>query len=97
MDLVKRLLEIPDLDEGANETNPIAHLKFKNVLGRGTWYVTNMGTSEDDVLMFGYVESPLGEDCDEWGTFLLSELIKTGAIFLDQQFTPTPINNLIKN
>ncbi len=39
--------------------------------GRGTWYGVEF---DGEDRFFGYVVSPLGEDCDEWGYFSLSEL-----------------------
>jgi len=41
--------------------------------GRYTFYVTEAET-DGDVRMFGYCISPFGEDCDEWGYVMLSEL-----------------------
>ena len=98
MNLIDILMDIPEIKETDGQKNPIAYLKFQNVLGRGTWYVTEMSatdTLEPDVLMFGYVISPLGEDCDEWGLFTLSELNMTNVILLDSEFKPQPIKELI--
>lgn len=95
-DLVEKLMNIPDIRETDGQTNPTAHLKFQNMLGRGTWYVTEMGaTDNDDVLLFGYVLSPLGEDCDEWGYFTLSELLGVEVILLDPNFKAQPIHDLV--
>ena len=98
--IVDKLMEIPDIKETDGQKNPTAHLKFFNPLGAGTWYVTEMGATEDsqgkpDVLFFGYVESPLGDDLNEWGYFTLSQIIDTGIIELDNYFEPQPIKNLI--
>lgn len=93
--LVERLMEVPDLYETENEENPTAHLHFQNLLGRGDWYVTEMGATDDDVRLFGYVKSPLGEDCDEFGYFMLSELLGVGSIFLDTGFKPCPIKEVM--
>ena len=42
---------------------------------RLTWYALEGRREPDgDWLFFGFVESPLGADCDELGYFLLSEL-----------------------
>ena len=46
-------------------------VKFFWPAGRWTWYVAEWD-GEDEC--FGYVKSGLGEDCDEWGYFRLSEL-----------------------
>ncbi len=95
--IVDILMEIPLIKETDGQENPTAHLKFFNPLGRGTWYVTEMEAIEDenDVLLYGYVESPLGEDCDEWGYFTLSQLLDTKIIELDEWFEPTPIKEVI--
>lgn len=95
MNMVGILMEIPDIKETENQSNPVAYLKFFNSMGKGTWYVTEMGPIEDDVLLFGYVESPLGDDCNEWGYFTLSQLVSTKVIKLDKTFEPTPIKNII--
>lgn len=96
MELTDILIEIPEIGETEEQTNPTAHIKFKNMDGRGEWYVTEMSAIEDkDVLLFGYVKSPLGADCDEWGLFLLSQLLETGVILLDSTFKPTPIKEVI--
>ena len=39
--------------------------------GRWTWYASEF---DGDDTFFGYVESGLGSDCDEFGYFSLSEL-----------------------
>lgn len=95
MNLVEKLMNIPDIKETDGVKNPTVHLKFENILGRGTWYVTEMGAIDDDVLLFGYVLSPLGKDEDEWGYFTLSQLLETGVIFLEKSFTPQPIGMLV--
>jgi len=96
MNLVDKLMEVPDIRETDGQNNPTVHLKFQNILGRGTWYVTEMGALEnDDVLLFGYVLSPLGEIYDEWGYFTLGELLGTGVILLDPKFEKQPIKELV--
>lgn len=96
MNLVEKLMNVPDIKETDGVKNPTVHLKFENILGRGSWYVTEMGAiDDDDVLLYGYVLSPLGEDLDEWGYFTLSELLGTGVIFLEKNFIPQPIGMLV--
>ncbi len=98
MNLIDILMDIPDIKETDGQKNPTIYLKFQNILGRGTWYVTEMGatdTLEPDVLMYGYVISPLGEDCDEWGYFTLSELKQTNVILLDSEFEPSPLKKVM--
>src|SRR5208283_464141 len=52
----------------------VAVLKFFFPMGRGTWLVVEGSRQGGDVLFFGFVVSPLGADCDEWGYFSLAEL-----------------------
>ena len=52
-------------------------LKIFNPFGAGTWYVLEaepIHDNPDDYLFFGYVESPLGEEFNEYGYFTFSEL-----------------------
>ena len=49
-----------------------AHIKVFDPCGRGTWYACEF--NPEDGLFFGYVLSPLGPDCDEWGYFDKLEL-----------------------
>ena len=99
MDTFKKIdpkLEImPTLYSQDGNTNPTAYLHFFNPLGRGDWYATEMRKEGDDVLFFGYVKSPIGEDCDEWGYFTLNQLKDTKIIELDLWFEPTPIKEVI--
>jgi len=39
-----------------------------------TWYITEGSKEGDDWLLFGYVISGLGEDCNEWGYVSSKEL-----------------------
>lgn len=61
----------------AAESIPVI-VKFFDPCGRGTWYATEAqefaGDAGPDWEFFGYVVSPLGDDCDEYGYFRLSEL-----------------------
>ena len=50
----------------------VAHIKAFDPCGRGTWYACEFNSEEG--LFFGYVVSPLGPDCDEWGYFDKHEL-----------------------
>lgn len=83
--------------EGVPADKKIAHVKFFFPMGRGTWY----GVEYDGVDEFyGYVVSPLGSDCDEWGYFTLSELESVVVMGLhierDLYFKPQPIQPLIE-
>ena len=54
----------------------------------------------EDWLFFGFVVSPLGEDCDEWGYFNLSELAAVRfpplglPIERELYFTPKPFSEV---
>ena len=67
--------------------------------GRWTWFATEF---DGDDLFFGYVLSGLGEDCDEWGYFSLSELeasaywVKPGrGIERDLHWQPRPMREAV--
>lgn len=49
----------------------VAYLKVFDPTGRLTYYATEYDPTEK--LFFGYMVSPLGEDCDEWGYSSLDE------------------------
>ena len=49
-------------------------VKYFFPAGRYTLYVTEGEKEGTDVRLFGYCVSALGEDCDEWGYVMLSEL-----------------------
>ena len=99
MDIEKKLHkiipQIPSIRETEYETNPKAYLKFFNILGRGEWYVTELEVEENDILMFGYVKSPLGADCDEFGYFTLNQIKEVPAIELDLYFEPCKIKEVM--
>jgi hypothetical protein len=106
MKLMTKAIErkLPPL--GSTENVPMAEkmavVKFFFPSGRATWYATEGSrTPEGDIEFFGYVVSPLGPDCDEWGYFRLNEL---GAVFArglkverDLFFTPTKISEFTHN
>jgi hypothetical protein len=77
----------------------IAVAKFFFPAGRGTWFAVESSRQDDDVTFFGYVISPLGPDCDEWGYFTLAELESVRVhglrIERDLYFTPTPMADLL--
>lgn len=80
--------------KGADAT---VHVKFFGS-GRGTWYATEF---DGEDLFFGYVVSPLGPECDEWGYFSLSELAELRfppfglPIERDLYFTPQTVRELL--
>ena len=75
----------------------VAHIKVFDPCGRGTWYACEF--NPEDGLFFGYVVSPLGPDCDEWGYFDKLELERiTNRLGLrlerDVSWKPAPIPDL---
>ena len=50
-------------------------VKFFTPWGCGSWFVFEAERQDDgDWRFFGYVESPLGSDCNEMGYFTMSQL-----------------------
>lgn len=48
--------------------------KFFDPCGRMTYYATEGEREGDDFIIYGWMVSPLGEDCDEWGYASVNEL-----------------------
>ena len=96
MKLTKKQIErIPEIYSQDGKENPTVQLHFFNILGRGDWYVLEGRPLEDgDWYFFGYVKSPLGEDCDEYGYFTLNQLKEAVFIELDKYFEPTPLQEV---
>ena len=97
MKLTKKQAEsLPKLYETDGKEPKIAYVHFFNILGRGDWYVLEGKQMNDgDWYFFGYVRSPLGEDCDEYGYFTLDQLKKAVYIELDKHFEPTPLAEVV--
>ena len=92
----KQLKNLPKLYSQDGDCAKIAYIHFFNIFGRGDWFVLEGEKQEDgDFRFFGYVKSPLGEDCDEYGYFHLNELKNTGVIELDKYFEPTLLAEVI--
>lgn len=77
----------------------IAVVKFFFPAGRGTWFAVEGQREENNgYTFFGFVVSPLGPDCDEWGYFSLSELesveVRGLRIERDEFFRPTRFSDL---
>lgn len=97
MKLTKKQLEtLPALYSQEDEPNPKAYIHFFNPMGRGDWYVMEGRKEGDDFLFYGYVKSPLGDDCDEYGYFTLNQIKETGILELDKWFEPKPIKEVIQ-
>lgn len=95
MKLTKKQIEsLPALYSQENEPNPKAYIHFFNPIGRGDWYAMEGRQEGDDFLFFGYVRSPLGDDCDELGYFTLNQIKDTGIIELDKHFEPVVISEI---
>lgn len=73
-----------------------AYVKFFHPSSRYTLYVTEF---DGDDTMFGYVLSPLGQDCDEFGYSSLAEItaLKVRGLGVEQDlyFEPTTIREAI--
>ena len=72
-------------------------VKFFYPYGRGTWYVTEAERQDTELteewLFYGYCESPLGPDCDEWGYVLFTELtsiVKFGRPAIERDMYAPP-------
>jgi len=78
----------------------LAYLKIFDPTGRYTAFITEGSPEGDDFIFFGYCVSPLGPDCDEWGTFSLNELQSVrGKLGLglerDKWFKPTKMGEIL--
>lgn len=75
-EIERRLLKVaPDSTEELTPQATPVLVKFFDPTGRGTWYaVEGERLDGGDWRFFGYVVSPLGPECDEFGYFHLSEL-----------------------
>lgn len=74
--------------------DPIVVCKFFNPAGAGTWWACEY--SPEDRIFYGYV-SIFGDECDEWGSFALSELQEFRGRFglgieRDKFFDPQPMS-----
>jgi len=74
--------------------DPIVVCKFFNPAGAGTWFASEY--DPEDRIFFGYV-SIHGDECDEWGSFALSELEAFKGRFglgieRDKFFDPQPMS-----
>lgn len=67
---IKKALPKLYATDGVPSEDKIVIVKFFGG-GRGTWYGVEF---DGEDTFFGFVVSPLGPDCDEWGYFTLSEM-----------------------
>jgi len=81
------------------ELNPLVILKLFDPCGRYTYYATEYNQPEN--VLFGFCVSPLGPDCDEWGSTSLDEIksVKNRmglGIERDMYFKEQRINSILK-
>lgn len=78
---IKELLkEYPLYSQDGKEMKRVIAI-YRLPYSRMNWFATEGELQEDgDCLFFGYVRSILGEDCDEWGYFRLSDIESCGGI-----------------
>ena len=85
--------------EGVKADEKIVQVKFFSIFGRGTWLAVEY--SPEEKIFFGFVVSPLGPDCDEWGYFSEEEMQSvriagTPAIERDLYFKPRKFSEVLK-
>lgn len=98
-DLARRNIPALYSTDGTND-NPMDNIAQARIFGAGryTYYVTEW---DGEDLLFGYVLSPLGSDCDEWGYTSLSEFEATTAnnpfyLFeVERSFSPCALKNAL--
>jgi len=98
-DLARRNIPALYSTDGTND-NPMDNIAQARIFGPGryTYYVTEWDGKD---LLFGYVLSPLGSDCDEWGYTSLSEFEATTAnnpLYLfevERSFSPCALKNAL--
>lgn len=98
-DLARRNIPALYSTDGTND-NPMDNIAQARIFGPGryTYYVTEWDGKD---LLFGYVLSPLGSDCDEWGYTSISEFEATTAnnpfyLFeVERSFSPCALKNAL--
>jgi hypothetical protein len=78
----------------------VAVAKLFDPSGRMTLYIVEGSPEGDDVTFFGYMVSPQGPDCDEFGNSSLNELQAVKGRFglgleRDRSFQPTKLVELV--
>lgn len=68
------LRTLPKLYATERQNVKRVHLTVYKAYTRWQWYVVEGQKCGDDWELFGYVQSGLGEDCNEWGYFMLSDM-----------------------
>jgi hypothetical protein len=72
--------------ESVELEDKVLYVKLFATGGRGTWYIAEYDPEERQA--FGFVVSPLGPDCDEWGYISIDEL---EALCVRPAGSPMPI------
>ena len=89
--LKEKGIDLPSVEKVDNETNPLAIAHFSN--DKWDWYVLGgKELSNGDASIFGLVN---GYE-KELGFFLLSEIIRNGAIF-DDEFSPIGVFDIYED
>lgn len=71
----QKLSEYPLRSQDGKGGDAEVVVKYFNPYGSGTWYVLEAEKQENgDYLCFGYVESPITPEFDEYGYFSIKEL-----------------------
>lgn len=74
-ELERKIEEYPIHSQENQGENAVILFKLFNPYGMGTWYVLEGDKQPDgDYLFFGYVESLINEEFNEYGYFSLEEL-----------------------
>ena len=74
----------------------VAPLKLFSVAGSQTWYIAEYDPG--DGILWGFCESGLGADCDEFGSVSLAELAELGGVIeRDRHYTPRSFGEIRAN
>ena len=110
-ELEEKIKDFPFYSQDGKGDDAIVAVKFFNPYGLGTWYVLEAEKQENgDYLFFGYVESPITPEFDEYGYFSLRELenlkipikingitVSYGSIERDLYFESTRIGDIVNH
>ena len=91
-------LDLPKIGSTDSQRNPMLITAGCKVFGPGryTYFVTEF---DGDDIVFGYCVSPLGSDCDEWGSASVDEWVNQAGpylIELDRFFKPTSVGSALR-
>ena len=71
--LIKKFEKFPIYSQDKKRDKKVL-VKYFTPWAPWTWYITEGQKEGDDWILFGYVVSGLGSDCNEWGYISLNEL-----------------------